>query len=147
MAFALPISAGAMGAGCNPSPDTSTCFKGDYQTCTCDGDKGYQRCGDDGAFGQCDCSGTPGNDAGPPSAFTTSGAGGGGGGAGGGASGPCSTMPLAFLCPCVNDSDCESKLCFHFNAKGPHCSIPCTPATFCPPPSDGCSGMNVCKSP
>jgi hypothetical protein len=49
--------------------------------------------------------------------------------------------------PCQNSDQCLSGLCFNFNARGPHCSAPCTDACQCPPPTRGCNNMGVCKSP
>ena len=48
---------------------------------------------------------------------------------------------------CEKDEDCESGLCFPYVAKGPHCTITCTMDSDCPPPSNACSGMGVCKAP
>jgi hypothetical protein len=62
-----------------------------------------------------------------------------------------STTPApkkAFLEACTTNADCESDLCFNFNAKGLKCTIACTATgPACPAPSPGCSGMNVCRSP
>jgi hypothetical protein len=112
------------------------CAPDDYRYCDCpSGVRGYEQCADDGSeYGPCDCSGTipPGAgvlvEAGVPDADDA-----GEGGLAG------------FLEPCVDDGDCETMLCFPFNAYGPHCSQPCTKDTDCPPPSPGCSGKMVCK--
>jgi hypothetical protein len=129
-------------ATCTPAPDVSACYPGDYGACACGDEAGYRRCGDDGAFGACDCSRTPGSDAGAPA-----GAGGSGGAAVAGSGGAGGGALLPFMSPCTDDEQCETKLCFAFVAKGPHCTIPCTPTTVCPPPSDACNGMGVCKAP
>lgn len=78
---------------------------------------------------------------------------GGGGGADAGASAdadpasPDAAGLLPFMSMCENNEDCESNLCFNFNAKGPHCTHACTVDADCEAPSPGCSGMGVCKTP
>ena len=65
------------------------------------------------------------------------------GGAGG------STGGLPFGSQCAVDADCESGLCFDFNAQGPHCTVPCPNGDAdCTPyvQSSGCNGMGVCKT-
>ena len=54
---------------------------------------------------------------------------------------------LPFLSTCTSNEDCESGLCFNFNAKGLHCTHACQSAADCEAPSPGCNGMNVCKVP
>jgi hypothetical protein len=119
-------------AGC--SVPSQACYPSDYQACSCDGgQRGLQQCTAAGdGYGACDCSGVlPGADG---SAATD---GGGEGGSDGGL--------LPFLAPCSSDAQCVTGHCFPFNAKGPHCSQPCTTDQDCPAPSPGCSGMGVCK--
>ena len=45
---------------------------------------------------------------------------------------------LPLMSPCQSDAQCETGLCYPFNAKGPHCTKPCTHDSECPPPADGC---------
>jgi hypothetical protein len=56
---------------------------------------------------------------------------------------------LHFMDPCTagQDAECETNLCFPFNAKGPHCSARCTQACECPAPSTGCNHRGVCNAP
>jgi hypothetical protein len=54
---------------------------------------------------------------------------------------------LPFMSMCVENEDCESGLCYSFNAAGPHCTHSCTLDTDCEDPSPGCNGMGVCKRP
>lgn len=54
---------------------------------------------------------------------------------------------LPFMSACEENEDCESGLCFAFNAAGPHCTHSCTVDTDCEAPSPGCNGMGVCKRP
>jgi hypothetical protein len=51
----------------------------------------------------------------------------------------------AFGEECMENEDCESGLCFPFNNRGPHCTIPCDSPEDCPDPAFGCNGMGVCK--
>jgi hypothetical protein len=46
--------------------------------------------------------------------------------------------------PACTDADNQ---CFEFNNKAPHCTIECDGDEDCAAPSDGCSGMGVCKAP
>lgn len=120
------------------SDGSPLCYAGEYRSCSCDGDFGYQQC-DGVAFGACDCDNAPpGLGGGPP-------ANGSGGAVGSGGAGGMS--PLPFLSPCDTNEQCETGLCFQFNAKGPHCSMPCENDEQCPPPSPGCNNMGVCKVP
>jgi hypothetical protein len=118
------------------------CYPGDYRTCDCaDETAGYERCDASGsAYGECDCSGNvPGL---PSGAGGASGGSGGGGTAGAGGGGL-----LPFASPCDVNEECESGLCHLFNAKGTHCTMPCAGPEDCPPPSDGCNMMGLCKVP
>jgi len=56
-------------------------------------------------------------------------------------------LPFMSACTVGHDEECATGLCFDFNSKGPHCTHACTVATDCEAPSDGCSGMGVCKAP
>jgi hypothetical protein len=113
------------------------CGPDDYEYCDCpSGSLGYAQCAPDGSgYGSCDCSGKIPEgagilvDAGAPDAD---------------AAGTDAGL-ASFLAPCTDDSDCETHLCFPFNAFGPHCTLPCEKDSDCPPPSSGCSGMGVCK--
>jgi hypothetical protein len=114
------------------------CAVGDWEHCACaSGGTGYQQCSADGqAYGACDCSG---NIPGIPSADAGSDA--------SAAEGGTDAGLLPFMSACSKNEECDTGLCFNFNAKGPHCSKPCTQATECPPPSTGCNNMGVCKAP
>src|SRR5689334_19562818 len=95
------------------------CYPGDYRTCDCGaGVRGYSRCDADGqVYGACDCSGTiPGL-----AASSSAGAGGGTGGSGG--AGGAEKLP--FMAECTTNEECETGLCYDFNAKGPHCTQSC----------------------
>jgi hypothetical protein len=130
------IACGAIASACTNKG--TPCAAGDWEHCTCaSGGTGYQQCTSDGeSYGACDCSGTiPGI----PSADAGSDA--------GAAADAQDAGLLPFMSPCSTNAECDTGLCFNFNARGSHCSKPCTQATDCPPPSTGCSGMNVCKSP
>ena len=117
--------------------DGRPCYPGDWRGCSCDdGTKGYARCDAAGqAYGACDCTGSypflP--DAGAPTDAA-------------GADVVDSGL-LPFLASCMNDSDCATMLCFHYNAKGPRCSHACQSDSDCELPSPGCSNMKVCKAP
>jgi hypothetical protein len=114
------------------------CYPSDWLACECaNGKPGYQQCDAEGAgYGACDCSGMiPGL---PTS--TSSGGGSGSGGEGG-------SDKVGFMEPCTSNEQCETGLCHPFNAKGPHCSLPCGADAECPPPSPGCNNMGVCKAP
>jgi hypothetical protein len=108
------------------------CYPTDWEGCTCaDGARGYHQCGSLGdAYGACDCSGTtpgaaaPLTDAGPGDAGVLA----------------------PFLAICAVSAECESGICYAFNAKGPHCTIACNADADCPAPSPGCSHMGVCKA-
>lgn len=54
---------------------------------------------------------------------------------------------LPFMSMCETDEECETGLCFPFNANGPHCTHACETDLECEDPSPGCNGMGVCKRP
>jgi hypothetical protein len=123
-------------SSCKSGEDDRTCFRGDYRSCACsDKSPGFQACVDETSFGDCVCQHIPGIDA---TILFDAGSDAGPQEAGG---------LLAFMSPCGTDAQCESGLCFPFNAKGPHCSKACASDADCPPPADGCSNMKVCKAP
>lgn len=74
---------------------------------------------------------------------------------GGGVPGPdasaAGTIQYMQTCDLVDDqcdrSERDDAVCFGFNAKGPHCTHPCSGDGDCEAPSPGCSGMGVCKAP
>ena len=141
MTAALSIACVAIIACEGKVANERECSPGDYRYCDCaSGKPGYQQCTDtgdryaaaDAADGVCDCSGTIPLGAGILVE-------------GGVAADAADSGPAGFLAACINDTDCESKLCFAFNAYGPHCSMTCSKDTDCPAPSPGCSGMKVCK--
>ena len=114
--------------------DPPACYEGDFVSCRCDaGGEGYAECQGE-AYGACVCDGST------PGLMTGSGGQGGGGGSGG-------AERLAYMSPCDEDEQCETGLCFPFNAKGPHCTQTCSGPDDCPPPSTGCNNMGVCKAP
>lgn len=122
--------------GC--ADDAPACYEGEYQACSCGQAEGYARC-EAGAYGVCDCEGgVPG--LGGSAANATGGAGGADGGGG-------AEEPIGYMEPCDEDEQCETGLCHPFNAKGPHCSQPCSDPSDCPPPSPGCNNMGICKVP
>jgi hypothetical protein len=101
------------------------CYPSDWRACACaDAAEGYQQCDAEGSgYGACDCSGTIPGFSGSPA-------------------------PGTYMGSCTTDEDCtETKLCHPFNAKGPHCTLPCSADTDCPEPSPGCNNMGVCKAP
>ena len=121
------------------------CAPGDYVVCACPSAvKGFARCmpsGDD--YTRCDCSGAaPGGlgalDATPEDSAADAAAVEAAVDAG---------SKLPFMSPCEKDAQCETGLCFVFNAKGPRCSKPCQTDGDCPAPSPGCSLQKICKAP
>lgn len=138
----------AMALGC---AEKRTCYAGDFEACTCDdGRAGYAACdAEKDVYGACgSCGAVPGLASGSGgSGSGSSASGGGGSGGAGGASVTTSSAKLGFMETCVNDEDCESGMCHVYNAKGPKCTLPCTSAADCPPPSPGCNNMGVCKAP
>jgi len=52
-----------------------------------------------------------------------------------------------YMAPCTSNDECETGLCFDFNAKGPHCTTTCELDLECAEPSPGCNGKGVCKAP
>ncbi len=116
-------------AGCEAA-EGRECLPNDYIACSCaSGESGYAVCDELGSgYGECGYCGAL-----PP------GTAGGGQGEGGGL--------LAFMSECEEDAQCETELCFVFNAKGPHCSHPCSSDAECESPSPGCNKMGVCKAP
>ncbi len=131
--------------------DERACYPGDFVACACDdGRDGYARCDAEGAaYGACGyCGTTPGLDASSGSTVDSTGASGGSGGAGtGGAGGAGGAALLPFMSSCEVDEQCETGLCYPFNAKGPHCTQACDGPEDCPAPSPGCNLMGVCKVP
>ena len=55
--------------------------------------------------------------------------------------------PLPYMAECDTNEQCETELCFSFNAKGPHCTHSCVIDADCESPSPGCNNMGVCKAP
>jgi len=51
----------------------------------------------------------------------------------------------SFGASCTKNEDCDTKLCFDFNAKGKRCTQPCKAGSDCPDANLGCNGMGVCK--
>ena len=120
------------------------CAPGDYVTCACPTPvKGFARCAPSGSeYSLCNCSGDvpPGVvdlEAGAPSRDGAASDDGGDG----------ASAKLPFMSPCEKDEQCETGLCFVFNAKGPRCSKGCQVDSECPAPSTGCNLQGICKSP
>jgi hypothetical protein len=94
------------------------------------------------AYGACLCDGTtPGLDASVPSSSPGDAA---------ARDAAEASAKRAFLEACAADTECETGLCYPFNAKGMRCTRKCTSdtaATDCPPPSTGCNNQGVCKVP
>ena len=135
-AIVVTIAIGCVALGGACTSDGAACAPGDYRYCPCpDGPRGYSQCADDGkAYGACDCSGVIPLGAG---ILVEAGA------PDSGDSGE--PPPGSFLATCTNDAECTTRLCFGFNAYGPHCSQSCQKDLDCPPPSPGCSNNKVCK--
>lgn len=57
------------------------------------------------------------------------------------------TAAGAFMSECQENTDCDTNLCFHYNAKGPHCTHECERDEDCEEPSPGCNNKGVCKAP
>lgn len=116
--------------------ERAACQPTDYRYCSCaSGDPGYERCADDGqSYGACDCSGQIPKGAGVlvDAAAADAGA-------------KEAAAPGTFLSPCTDSAQCATKLCFSFNAFGPHCTHPCANDDDCEAPSPGCSNNKVCK--
>ena len=47
--------------------------------------------------------------------------------------------------PCWDNAQCASDMCFDYAVKGTFCSRQCASNADCPPPSQGCNGMGVCR--
>jgi hypothetical protein len=54
---------------------------------------------------------------------------------------------LPFGSACTINSQCESNLCFDFQARGEFCTDMCMNGVCPDPSSSGCNGMGVCKVP
>ncbi|MFO0676618.1 MAG: hypothetical protein U0169_08795 [Polyangiaceae bacterium] len=124
------------------STDGTPCYPGDYIACDCGaGKSGLSQCVASGeGYGACDCSGrVPGVTVVAPAATSDAGPTDDAGSDAGGL--------LPFMSPCETNEQCDTGLCFLFNAKGPHCSKACTNAAECPAPSTGCNNMGTCKAP
>ncbi|WP_394820638.1 hypothetical protein [Pendulispora albinea] len=119
--------------------DAPSCYRGEFLTCACNGARsGLAMClADESGYGTCDCSGAvPGLDASVPPP-----------GEGDAGAGDASGGKLPFMSGCDQNEQCETGLCFPFNAKGPHCSKRCAGDGDCPSPSPGCNNQKVCKAP
>src|SRR4051812_22825728 len=100
--------------------DSVVCEAGDQRACCCGAEvRGYQTCSQNkSGYGACACE-ADGGDAG--GACMDDGSAGG---------------PLKeFMELCDVDKECETGLCFHYNAKPARCSKTCATAADCPPPS------------
>jgi hypothetical protein len=122
------------------------CAPGDYVICSCPRPvKGFARCMPSGEdYSPCDCSGAaPGGlgalDAAPEDSAADA--------APDGEPAVDAGSKLPFMSPCAKDEECETGLCFVFNAKGPRCSKTCQTDADCPAPSPGCNLQKICKSP
>jgi hypothetical protein len=114
--------------------DRPACYTGDFRACACAGGaSGYQACVSPDGYGACVCDGTtPGLDASAVEASVDAGA---------------ESGLLPFMSACATNDQCDTGLCFPFNAKGPRCSKPCKTDGDCAPPSPGCNNQGVCKAP
>jgi hypothetical protein len=131
----------AGGGACSSADHPELCYPGDLIACSCSaGAQGVARCDTvaGSGYGACDCTADAGADA-PDEASNDA--------AASDAAGDVDEGLLPFLAPCETNAQCETGLCFPFNAKGPQCTEPCSVDSDCPPPSPGCSNMKVCKSP
>jgi hypothetical protein len=52
---------------------------------------------------------------------------------------------LGLGAPCWDNAQCTSNICFDYRVRGTFCSKRCWTAGDCPPPSDGCNAMGVCR--
>jgi len=121
------------------------CAAGDYERCDCGGaPTGYSVCDAQGqAYGACDCSGAiPAGAIADAASLLYPSDGGDAADADADAGGL-----LPFMSPCTESSECDTGNCFQYNTRGRRCTHPCTVNGDCAPPSPGCSGMGVCKSP
>jgi hypothetical protein len=154
---AMIVSALVGGCSSSDSSGGGSCTPGEAHACSCAGaGAGTQTCGADGQYGACFCAGGQdgGADAGASDADRCADGRTGPGCNNGDGSTPGydgsweAGAPGTFGAPCTQSSDCISGDCFDFNAKGPHCTQPCTTNADCPnPPNLGCSGMGQCKVP
>jgi hypothetical protein len=135
-------TAATIALACNGN-DEPSCYAGDSLACACEVAtgtvSGYRACDvPRRAYGACLCDGTtPGVDAAAvlpgPSVDAAD-----------------ASAKRAFLEACAADAECETGLCYPFNAKGMRCTRRCTAdtqATACLPPSTGCNNQGVCKVP
>ncbi len=129
------VCVGMVLTSCDPA-DPRECLPGDFIECSCEsGEPGYAVC-DAAGVGYTGC-GYCGQAL----------SGGSGGAATGGAGGTGGAALLPFMSECEEDVECETGLCHNFNAKGPHCSHPCSMDGDCESPSPGCNMMGICKAP
>jgi hypothetical protein len=54
-----------------------------------------------------------------------------------------SDLPLG--ASCWDNAQCASTICFDYAVRGTFCTQLCLTAGNCPPPSNGCNGMGVCR--
>jgi hypothetical protein len=52
-------------------------------------------------------------------------------------------LPLGSAC--WDNAQCASQICFDYAVRGTFCTQRCFTAANCPPPSNGCNGMGVCR--
>ncbi|HEY3817191.1 MAG TPA: hypothetical protein VGL81_08475 [Polyangiaceae bacterium] len=69
---------------------------------------------------------------------------------GGAAAPPPPTVPmdagdLPLGSTCWDNAQCASMICFDYQIRGTFCTQLCLTAGDCPPPSNGCNGMGVCR--
>jgi hypothetical protein len=113
------------------------CYAGEYAGCSCaSGVFGYAACDVSvSRYGSCVCDGsTPGVDA---AAMVPDAA----------PDGAIEAGPRALFEVCTTDGDCASGKCFTYGTAGKLCTIACTGAEDCAPPSPGCNAMGVCRPP
>jgi hypothetical protein len=60
---------------------------------------------------------------------------------------PDATSLLPFGAACTTNADCQSNLCFNFQARGMFCTEMCVNGVCPEASSSGCNGMGVCKVP
>jgi hypothetical protein len=54
-----------------------------------------------------------------------------------------SDLPLGSSC--WDNAQCASDICFDYAVRGTFCTQLCLTSANCPPPSNGCNGMGVCR--
>ncbi|HEY8088146.1 MAG TPA: hypothetical protein VIF09_09880 [Polyangiaceae bacterium] len=145
-------------SGCSSSADAGTTGGGDTAEAGTSGE-GSANGGDDASSGASDATAEAGDascvfwvdDAGITHGCNRGGQGPGDKDDGGGAPAPppptvspdAGNLPLGSSC--WDDGQCASQICFDYAVRGTFCTQRCFTSANCPPPSNGCNGMGVCR--